>query len=67
MVGDVDTAPWPGQDEDEIGVLAHVKDDTETEYGAKVASEKGFDEALVLGALGGSPAAHSCGSPRRRR
>ena len=52
IVGDFDTAPCPAQEEDDIVVLPHVKDDTDTEYAAKLASEKGFDEALLLGALG---------------
>ena len=48
IVGDFDTAPCPAQEEDDIIVLPHVKDDTDTEYAAKLASEKGFDEALLL-------------------
>ena len=57
IVGDFDTAPCPAQ-EDDIIVLPHVKDDTDTEYAAKLASEKGFDEALLLGALGGRRLEH---------
>ena len=41
IVGDFDTAPCPAQEEDDIVVLPHVKDDTDTEYAAKLASEKG--------------------------
>ena len=46
IVGDFDTAPCPEQQDDDIVVLPHVKDDTDTEYAAKLASEKGFDEVL---------------------
>ena len=51
IVGDFDTAPCPEQQDDVI-VLPHVKDDTDTEYAAKLASEKGCSEVLLLGALG---------------
>lgn len=50
IVGDFDTAPCPQQEDDEIVVLPHVKDDTDTEYAAKLAVQKGFDEVLLLGA-----------------
>ena len=53
IVGDFDSAPCPQQDTDDIVVLPHVKDDTDTEYAAKLAAQKGFDEVLLLGALGG--------------
>ena len=53
ILGDFDTAPCPVQQNDDIIVLPHVKDDTDTEYAAKLASEKGFTEVLLLGALGG--------------
>ena len=53
IVGDFDTAPCPEQQDDDVIVLPHVKDDTDTEYAAKLVSEKGFDEALLLGGLGG--------------
>lgn len=59
IVGDFDTAPCPQQDDDDIVVLPHVKDDTDTEYAAKLAAEKGFDEVLLLGALGGSRLEHT--------
>ena len=48
IVGDFDTAPCPQQEDDEIVVLPHVKDDTDTEYAAKLAVQKGFDEVLLL-------------------
>ena len=53
ILGDFDTAPCPVQQNDDIIVLPHVKDDTDTEYAAKLASEKGFTEVLLLGVLGG--------------
>lgn len=59
IVGDFDTAPCPQQDEDDIVVLPHVKDDTDTEYAAKLATEKGFDEVLLLGVLGGRRMEHT--------
>ena len=40
-------------------VLPHVKDDTDTEYAAKLATEKGFDEVLLLGVLGGRRMEHT--------
>ena len=59
IVGDFDTAPCPEQQEDDIVVLPHVKDDTDTEYAAKLAAEKGFDEVLLLGVLGGKRMEHT--------
>lgn len=59
IVGDFDTAPCPEQQDDDIVVLPHVKDDTDTEYAAKLASEKGFDEVLLLGGLGGKRLEHT--------
>ena len=59
IVGDFDTAPCPEQEDDDIIVLPHVKDDTDTEYAAKLASEKGFTEVLLLGALGGKRMEHT--------
>ena len=55
IVGDFDTAPCPQQEDDEIVVLPHVKDDTDTEYAAKLAVQKGFDRGA------------SAGGPRGRR
>ena len=51
-------APCPEQQDDVI-VLPHVKDDTDTEYAAKLASEKGCSEVLLLGALGGRRLEHT--------
>lgn len=59
IVGDFDTAPCPEQENDDIVVLPHVKDDTDTEYAAKLATEKGFSEVLFLGALGGKRMEHT--------
>lgn len=59
IVGDFDTAPCPAQQDDDIIILPHVKDDTDTEYAAKLASEKGFTEVLLLGALGGKRLEHT--------
>lgn len=59
IVGDFDTAPCPAQEDDDIIILPHVKDDTDTEYAAKLASEKGFTEVLLLGALGGKRLEHT--------
>lgn len=59
IVGDFDTAPCPAQEGGDTIILPHVKDDTDTEYAAKLASEKGFDEALLLGALGGRRLEHT--------
>ena len=59
IVGDFDTAPCPKQEEDDIVVLPHVKDDTDTEYAAKLASQKGFSEVLLLGVLGGKRMEHT--------
>lgn len=59
IVGDFDTAPCPAQEGDDTIILPHVKDDTDTEYAAKLASEKGFDEVLLLGGLGGKRIEHT--------
>ena len=53
ILGDFDTAPCPVQQNDDIIVLPHVKDDTDTEYAARLASEEGFTEGLLLWALCG--------------
>ena len=59
IVGDFDTAPCPQQEDDEIVVLPHVKDDTDKEDAAKLAVQKGFDEVLLLGGLGGRRLEHT--------
>ena len=59
IVGDFDTAPCPETGDDDIVILPHVKDDTDTEYAAKLASQKGFDEVLMLGGLGGRRMEHT--------
>lgn len=58
IVGDFDSAPRP-QTEEGVVVLPHVKDDSDTEYAAKLATQKGFDEVLMLGALGGKRLEHT--------
>ena len=59
IVGDFDTAPCPAQEGDDTIILPHVKDDTDTEYAATLTSEKGIDEALQLGVLGGRRLEHT--------
>ena len=56
-----DVKDWqrPKEQDDDIIVLPHVKDDTDTEYAAKLVSEKGFDEVLLLGGLGGRRVEHT--------
>ena len=60
VVGDFDSAPCPvaapGED---LVVLPHVKDDTDTEYAAKLASREGYTEVLLLGCLGGRRLEHT--------
>ena len=58
IVGDFDSAPRPRTDI-ELVALPAEKDDTDTHYAARLAVEKGFDEALILGALGGARMDHS--------
>jgi thiamine pyrophosphokinase len=60
IVGDFDSAPQPEEQANEdLIVLPHVKDDTDTEYAAKLAVQRGFDEVLLLGALGGKRLEHT--------
>jgi len=59
VVGDFDSAPCPKNTGDGLIVLPHVKDDTDTEYAAKLAVERGFGEVLMLGALGGQRLEHT--------
>lgn len=59
IVGDFDSAPCPQNFGKDIVILPHVKDDTDTEYAAKLAVEKGFDEVLMLGSLGGRRLEHT--------
>lgn len=57
VLGDFDSAPrpaWPN-----VVVLPHVKDDTDTHYAARLAVERGFQEVLMLGALGGRRIEHT--------
>lgn len=57
LLGDFDTAPCP--EESDALILPHVKDDTDTHYAAKIAAERQFEEALLLGALGGKRMDHT--------
>ena len=57
IVGDFDSAPCP--EAENLVVLPAEKDDTDTHYAARLAVEKGFDEALILGVLGGARLDHS--------
>ncbi len=59
IVGDFDSAPCPTAGYGRYCRLPHVKDDTDTEYAAKLAAQKGFDEVLLLGALGGRRVEHT--------
>ena len=59
IVGDFDTAPCPEQQDDDIIVLPHVKDDTDTQYAARWLLEHGYDEITLLGALGGARLEHT--------
>lgn len=62
MVGDFDTAPCPDAAGEDVIILPHVKDDTDTEYAAKLARQRGFAEVLILGALGGKRLEHTLAS-----
>ncbi len=59
VVGDFDSAPRPEDDGEELVVLPHVKDDTDTEYAARLAAQDGYTEALLLGTLGGKRLEHT--------
>lgn len=58
IVGDFDSAPQPKTEHETI-VLPHVKDDTDTQYAARWLLEHGYDEILLLGALGGARLEHT--------
>lgn len=57
IVGDFDSAPRP--ERGELVVLPAEKDDTDTHYAARLAVQKGFDRALLLGVLGGARMDHT--------
>ena len=57
IVGDFDSAPQPRTEGNTI-VLPHVKDDTDTQYAARWLAEHGFEEVVMLGALGGPRVEH---------
>ena len=57
ILGDFDSAPQP--EAEDLVVLPHVKDDTDTHYAAVWAAEHGAKEVLMLGALGGKRLEHT--------
>lgn len=57
IVGDFDSAPQPQTDRETI-VLPHVKDDTDTQFAARWLVEHGYNEVVLLGALGGARVEH---------
>lgn len=57
IVGDFDSAPQPKTDRKTI-VLPHVKDDTDTQYAARWLLEHGYEDVILLGALGGARVEH---------
>lgn len=59
IVGDFDSAPQPPVSADKTIVLPHVKDDTDTHYAARCLLERGMDEVVMLGALGGARLEHT--------
>lgn len=59
VVGDFDSAPCPAAEGEDLIVLPHVKDDTDTEYAARLASRAGYAEVLLLGCLGGKRLEHT--------
>ena len=67
VVGDFDSAPRPDVPADEkLVVLPHVKDDTDTEYAAQLASRRGFTGRADAGLPGGPPAGAHPGQSRHR-
>ncbi len=57
VLGDFDSSEAPNQDG--VVVLPKEKDDTDTHYAARQAVAKGFDQVLMLGALGGARMEHT--------
>lgn len=57
VVGDFDSAPQP--QEEHLVVLPHVKDDTDTQYAAKLAFQRQAEQVIILGGLGGSRLEHT--------
>ncbi len=51
IIGDFDSHPMPETDVETI-VLPTVKDDTDTVFAAKEAIKRGFDDFLIIGAVG---------------
>ena len=59
VVGDFDSTPQPEAAGEGVVVLPHVKDDTDTEYAARLAARGGYGEVLLLGCLGGKRLEHT--------
>lgn len=57
VVGDFDSAPQP--DWDNLVILPHVKDDTDTHYAATIAAQKHPKRVVMLGTLGGRRMEHT--------
>lgn len=57
VVGDFDSAPQP--EWDNLVILPHVKDDTDTHYAATLAAQKHPKQVVLLGALGGKRMEHT--------
>lgn len=58
IVGDFDSAARP-EHQDNLVVLPHVKDDTDTHYAARWLCEQGFRQIVLLGAIGGARIEHT--------
>lgn len=57
VVGDFDSAPRPQGDN--LVVLPHEKDDTDTQYAARLAVERNAGQVILLGGLGGHRLEHT--------
>lgn len=57
VVGDFDSAPQP--EWDNLVILPHVKDDTDTHYAATIAAKRSPKQVVLLGALGGRRMEHT--------
>lgn len=57
VVGDFDSAPQPR--EKNLVVLPHEKDDTDTQYAARLALERKAEKVIILGGLGGTRLEHT--------
>lgn len=57
VIGDFDSSPRP--QEQQVIVLPHEKDDTDTQYAAAQALSGGYESVRLLGALGGARIEHT--------